>query len=89
MEAVLQGVGLIAFAVSATWGISLLAGRLVAKRGFGFWAWDRVGAISRVLVLVGFGMAAVGLTQLGTPLGSTLLLVGSLLGLVGIWLLWT
>ena len=89
MEAVLQGVGLIAFGLSATWGLSMLLGRAVAKRRLALWTWDGLGAISRILVAVGFGMAAVGLTQLGTPLGSTLLLVGSLLGLVGIWLLWT
>ena len=89
MDAVLQGVGLILFGLGATWGLSLLVGRAVARRGLALWAWDRAGAIGRILTAVGFGLAAFGLTQSGTPQGSTLLLVGSLLGLVGLWLLWT
>jgi hypothetical protein len=87
MDGVLQGAGLVGFAVAATWGLSLLVGRGVARHGLVGRVWKRASVVGAVLTFGGFGLALIGLTQVGTPLGSTLLLVGSLLSFVGLWLL--
>ena len=63
-------------------------GRLVARRGFAFWVWDRSGSIGRVLVVVGFGLATLGLTQgAAGAAGTSLILLGALMGMAGIWLI--
>ena len=87
MDSVLQGAGLVAFALAATWGLSLLVGRGVTRHGLVGWVWQRASIAGAVLTFGGFALALFGLTQVGTPLGSTLLLVGSVLGFVGLWLL--
>jgi len=87
VDGVLQGAGLVAFALSATWGLSLLLGRALTRHGLARWVWNRSGVAGAALTLGGFGLAVGGLTQLGTPLGSSLLLTGSLLGFAGLWLL--
>ena len=87
MDGVLQGAGLVVFALAATWGLSLLVGRGVTRHGLAGWVWKRASVAGAVLTFGGFALALFGLTQVGTPLGSTLLLVGSVLGFVGLWLL--
>lgn len=87
MDGVLQGAGLIAFALAATWGLSLLVGRGVTRHGLAGWVWKRATVAGAVLTFGGFALALLGLTQVGSPTGSTLLLVGSVLGFVGLWLL--
>ena len=89
VDGLLRGVGLVLFGTALTWLLTVVLGRVVTRRGFAFWVWDRSGAIGRVLVIAGFGMAAVGITQLGGAgaTGTSLLLFGALLGMAGIWLI--
>jgi len=89
VDGLLRGVGLVLFGAALTWLLTVVLGRVVTRRGFAFWVWDRSGAIGRVLVIAGFGMAAVGITQLGgaSATGTSLLLFGALLGMAGIWLI--
>ena len=86
MEALLHGPGIVLLAVGVTWGIAVVAGQLVARRRVALWVWDRAGLVGRVLVVLGLGLAIVGLTQSGTALGASLVLVGALLLLAGLWL---
>jgi hypothetical protein len=88
MDGLLRGVGLIAFGVGLTWLLSVVLGRLVSRRGLAFWVWDRSGSIGRVLIAVGFALALLGLAQGPTAAtGSSLVLLGSLVGMAGIWLI--
>ena len=87
MDALLRGVGLIAFGVGLTWLLSVVAGRLVSRRGLAFWVWDRSGAIGRLLIALGFGLAVLGLTQGAASTGSSLVLLGSVIGMAGICLI--
>ena len=65
-----------------------MLGRAVSRRGFAFWVWDRSGAIGRVLIAVGFGLAVIGLAQgPASTTGSSLLVLGAVLGMAGIWLI--
>jgi hypothetical protein len=88
VEGVVRGVGLLAFGVGLTWLLSVVVGRLVSRRGLAFWVWDRSGAIGRVLIAAGFGLAVIGLSQgSASTMGSSLLLFGAVLGMAGIWLI--
>jgi hypothetical protein len=87
MDALLRGAGLIAFGVGVTWLLSVVLGRLVTRRGLAFWVWDRSGSIGRVLIGVGFGMALLGLAQGTATTASSLILLGALIGMAGIWLI--
>jgi hypothetical protein len=87
MDALLRGVGLVAFGVGVTWLLTVLLGRLVTRRGVAFWVWDRSGSIGRVMIAVGFGLAVIGLTQGTATTGSSLMLLGALIGMAGIWLI--
>jgi hypothetical protein len=88
MDGFIRGVGLLLFGVGLTWLLSVVLGRMVARRGFAVWVWDRSGSIGRVLIALGFGLAVLGLAQ-GTAnsTGSALLVLGSVLGMVGIWMI--
>jgi hypothetical protein len=81
----LRGVGLVLFGVSLTWLLTVVLGRAVSRRGFAFWVWDRSGAIGRILVVVGFALAAFGLSQ--GAAASSLVFLGALVGMAGIWLI--
>ena len=88
MDALFRGLGLVLFGVGLTWLLTVVLGRAVARRGFAFWVWDRSGAIGRVLIAVGFGLAVIGLTQgAASATGSSLVVFGALLGMAGIWLI--
>ena len=88
MEGLFRGLGLILFGVGLTWLLTVVLGRAVTRRGFAFWVWDRSAVIGRVLIAVGFGLAAIGLLQTGPgAMGSSLLFLGALLGMAGIWLI--
>jgi hypothetical protein len=88
VDGLFRGVTLVLFGVSLTWLLTVVLGRVVSRRGFAFWVWDRSGAIGRVLIAAGIGLAALGLSQPGAgTTGSELLLVGALLGMAGIWLI--
>lgn len=56
----LRGLGLVLFGVSLTWLLTVVLGRAASRRGFALWVWDRSGSIGRVLIVVGFGLAAFG-----------------------------
>jgi hypothetical protein len=86
VDGVLRGLGLVLFGVSVTWLLSVVVGRAIARRGLAFWVWDRSGAIGRVLIVAGFGLAAVGLSQSGSG-GTGVVFFGALLGMAGIWLI--
>jgi hypothetical protein len=88
MDGFIRGVGVLLFGVGLTWLLSVVLGRMVARRGFAVWVWDRSGSIGRVLIALGFGLAVLGLAQ-GTAnsTGSALLVLGSVLGMVGIWMI--
>jgi hypothetical protein len=88
MDDFLRGIGLVLFGISVTWLLTVILGRVVARRGMAIWVWDRAGSIGRVLIAVGFGMALLGVAQGQTnPTSTSLLLLGSILGMVGIWMI--
>ena len=88
VEGLFRGIGLALFGIALTWLLTVVLGRIVSRRGFVFWVWDRSGAIGRILIAVGFGMAVLGLGQgTGSGTGSSLLVIGALLGMAGIWLI--
>ena len=87
MDGVLRGLGLVLFGVSLTWFVTVVLGRLVTRRGFAFWVWDRSGAIGRVMIAVGFGLAVLGLAEGPATSASSLMLLGALIGMAGIWLI--
>ena len=84
MDGLLRGLATALFAIGLTWGLAVVLSRLVLRKGFVPWVWDRSGAIGRILVLVGFGIAVLGLTQ--GQAGTSLILLGSIAGMAGIWL---
>ncbi len=88
MQEVLRGLGLVLLVIGITWLLSVVLGRLVTRKGLAVWVWDRSGAIGRVLIVVGFGLAIVGLSQgAGDSGGSSLMVLGALMGMAGIWLI--
>jgi hypothetical protein len=88
VDGLLRGVGILLFGVGLTWLLTMVVGRVVSRRGVAFWVWDRAGAIGRILIAVGFGLAALGLAQgAGSTTGSSLVVFGALLGMAGIWLI--
>jgi hypothetical protein len=88
MDGFVRGVGVLLFGVGLTWLLTVVVGRVVSRRGFAFWVWDRSGAIGRVLIAAGFGLALIGLAQGGgSTTGTSLLMIGALLGMAGIWLI--
>ena len=88
MDALLRGVGLVLFAITMTWLLSVVLGRLVTRKGMALWVWDRSGSIGRVLIALGVVLAVLGLWQgASSPGGSSLMVLGSLLGMAGIWLI--
>ena len=87
MDGLLRGLALVAFGVGVTWLLTVVLGRVVSRRGVAFWVWDRSGSIGRVLIALGFGLALVGLTQGTANTGSSLMLLGALIGMAGIWLI--
>ncbi len=87
MGDLVRGLSLVLFGVGLTWLASVVLGRLVTRRGLAFWVWDRSAAIGRVLIALGFGLALVGLGQSGTSTGTSLMALGSVLGMAGIWLI--
>lgn len=87
MDAIVRVIGMILFGVGMTWLVTVVLTRLVSRQGFAFWVWDRSGAIGRILIAAGFGLAAVGMFMGGGSTGSTLMVFGALMGMVGIWLI--
>jgi hypothetical protein len=88
VEGFLRGLGLLLFGVGMTWLLTVVLGRVVSRKGFAFWVWDRSGAIGRILIAAGFGLAVIGLSQGPTSTGgSSLVVLGALLGMAGIWLI--
>jgi hypothetical protein len=83
----MEVVGMLLVGAGLTWLITVVLGRVVSRQGLAFWVWDRSGAIGRILIVVGFGMAAWGIALGGGSAGSTLMVFGALLGMVGIWLI--
>jgi hypothetical protein len=76
------------FGVGLTWLLTVVLGRVVSRRGFAFWVWDRSGSIGRVLIAAGFGLALLGLGQgPSSTTGSSLVVLGALVGMAGIWLI--
>jgi hypothetical protein len=61
--------------------------RLITQRGLAFWVWDRSGSVGRILIGIGFGLAVVGIAQGASATGSSLVALGALLGMAGIWLI--
>jgi hypothetical protein len=88
MDGFIGGLGLILFGIGLTWLLTVILGRVVARRGTAIWVWDRAGSIGRILIALGFGLAVLGLAQ-GTsnPNGSAMVVLGSILGMVGIWMI--
>lgn len=86
MEDLLRLLGLLLFGMSLTWLATVALGRLISRRGVAVWARNRTGLVGRVLLIVGFGLALFGLSQGSTATGSSLVLLGSLLVLAGLWL---
>jgi hypothetical protein len=87
MEGLLRGLGLVAFGVGLTWLLTVVLGRVATRRGVAFWVWDRSGSIGRVMIAVGFGLALLGLSQGTATSASSLMLLGALIGMAGIWLI--
>jgi hypothetical protein len=87
MDVLLQGPGLILLAIGLTWSLAILLGSRVTRRRLASWIGKRWGELGPALIVLGAGLVLVGLMQGGSALGISLLLLGSLLGLVGLWLL--
>jgi hypothetical protein len=88
MDALLRGIGLVLFGVTMTWLLSVVLGRLVTRRGLAIWVWDRSGAIGRVLIALGVLLSVIGLSQgAASGGGASLMVLGSLMGMAGIWLI--
>jgi hypothetical protein len=87
VEGIARAAGLVLFGVSLTWLLSVIVGRLVTRRGLAVWVWDRSGAIGRALIAVGFALAVWGLAQGTSTSASSLIALGALLGMAGIWLI--
>jgi hypothetical protein len=88
VDGLFRGVGLLLFGVSMTWLLTVVLSRVVSRKGFAFWVWDRSGSIGRVLIAVGFGLALLGLAQgAASTTGSSLLVFGAVIGMAGIWLI--
>ena len=76
------------FGITMTWLLSVVLGRLVARRGLAVWVWDRSGSIGRVLIALGLLLAVLGMSQGGSSAGgASLMVLGSLMGMAGIWLI--
>jgi hypothetical protein len=87
MDGLLRGLSLVAFGVGTTWLLTVVLGRVASRRGFAFWVWDRSGSIGRVLIALGFGLAVFGLSQGTATSASSLMLLGAVIGMAGIWLI--
>jgi hypothetical protein len=88
MDGLLRGLGLVLLGVGLTWLLTVVLGRAVTRRGLALWVWDRSGSIGRILIAVGFGVAVIGLAQgAASATGSSLVVLGALLGMAGIWLI--
>ena len=88
MDGLLRGLGLVLFGVGMTWLLTVVLARIVTRKGFALWVWDRSGSIGRILIAVGFAMAVLGLGQgPASTGGSSLVVLGALIGMAGIWLI--
>jgi hypothetical protein len=88
LDGLFRALGLTLFGIGVTWLVTVFLSRLVTRRGFAFWVWDRSAAIGRILIAVGFGLAVIGLAQgAASTAGSSLMVFGALLGMAGIWLI--
>ena len=88
MEDLVRGLGLLLFGMGVTFFVSVVLGRIVSRRGMALWVWNRSGAIGRVMIVVGFGLALVGLAQgASSGGGASLMVLGALIGMAGIWLI--
>jgi len=88
VQDVVRGLGLILMVIGITWLLSVVIGRLVMRKGMAVWVWNRSGSIGRVLIVLGFGLAIVGLSQgASSGGGSSLMVLGALMGMAGIWLI--
>jgi hypothetical protein len=88
VDGFIRGLGMLLFGVGLTWLLTVVLGRVVSRRGFAFWVWDRSGSIGRVLIAAGFGLALLGLGQgPSSTTGSSLVVLGALVGMAGIWLI--
>jgi hypothetical protein len=68
---------------------SALGTRLLTRKGGAFWVWNHSTAIGWALVVVGAGLVLAGLLVLPPGSGkSSLLALGSLLLIGGLWLIW-
>jgi hypothetical protein len=88
MEELLRGLGLLLMGMGLTFLVSMVVGRLASRRGMALWVWHRSGSIGRVMIVVGFGLAVIGLGQGGSSGGgASLMVLGALIGMAGIWLI--
>jgi hypothetical protein len=87
MDGLLRGLGLVLFGVGMTWLLTVVLARIVTRKGFALWVWDRSGSIGRVLIALGFGLAVFGLSQGTATTASSLMLLGAVIGMAGIWLI--
>jgi hypothetical protein len=88
VDGFIRGLGVLLFGVGLTWLLTVVLGRVVSRRGFAFWVWDRSGSIGRVLIAAGFGLALLGVGQgPSSTTGSSLVVLGALVGMAGIWLI--
>jgi hypothetical protein len=76
--------GMLLLGMAVTWLVTLVVSRLISKRGFALWAWNRFDAIGRVLIVVGFAIAAFGLWLGPGTASSSLILLGALILMGGI-----
>lgn len=88
MDDFLRGVGLILFGIGATWFTTMALGRLVSRKGTAAWVWNRSGTIGRVLTAAGLALAMWGFSMGSNSTGTSLILLGSLILIAGLWMLW-
>lgn len=77
------------FGMTVTWGVSMLAGRVVARQQTTRWMASRAGAIGWALLAGGLALALYAFSQGMAGAGASLVLLGSLLAMAGLWLITT
>jgi hypothetical protein len=86
VEEILRFTALMTFGVGATFLGSTVLGRLLARRGAVSWVWNRSSTLGYVMLAAGLALGLLGFTQGSTSTGSSLILLGTVLSVIAIWL---
>lgn len=82
----LRGLGLIFLSVTLTFVLSTSLSRLLSRHGSARWVWNNAIRLGTGLILGGVVLAFVGLFLGPGAAGSSLIILGTLCGMAGVWL---